>query len=204
MTAPLPRLVRNLRVREFRHARDGAAALEFAMVAPVFFLLMLGILDLGQMAYGRVQLQGIVQDAARSSSLETANTGEADTKVAREVTRVLPGATVQGKRVSYYDFNDVGRPEKWNDANADDVCNNGESYVDENRNGAWDADIGQETNGGAGDVVLYTVTITYKPLFPVPLMQNSQGERTLVATTVKKNQPFALQQGYGSSAGKCE
>lgn len=183
--------------------RDGVAALEFAIVAPVFLVLIMGIYDLGQMAYGRVQLQGMVQDAARSSSLETADTSVADAKVAEEVVRVLPGARVQGKRMSYYDFNDVGRPEKWNDGNSDGLCNNGETFVDENRNGAWDNDIGRENNGGAGDVVLYTVTVTYKPLFPFPLMQNSDGERTITATTVKKNQPFALQQEYGSSAGKC-
>lgn len=195
--------LRNGRLARLARAREGAAAVEFALVAPVFLLLIMGIYDLGQMVYGRVQLQGMVQDAARSSSLETADTSEADAKVEREVVRVLPGATVQGKRVSYFDFNDVGRPEKWNDANDDDTCNNGESYVDENRNGAWDADVGRDNNGGAGDVVLYTVTVTYKPLFPVPMTANSQGERTIVATTVKKNQPFALQQEYGSSAGKC-
>lgn len=191
------------RLARLLQARDGVAAIEFGIIAPVFLLLMMGIFDLGQMAYGRVQLQGMVQDAARSSSLETADTSAADAKVAAEVQRVLPGATVRGKRVSYYDFNDVGRPEKWNDTNSDGTCNNGETYVDENRNAGWDSDIGKENNGGAGDVVLYTVTITYKPLFPVPLMQNDQGERTIVATTVKKNQPFALQQTYGSSAGKC-
>ena len=186
-----------------RRSQDGVAALEFAIVAPVFLLLVLGLFDLGQMLYGRVQLDGIVENAARSSSLETADTSAADAKVAREVTRVLPGAKIEGTRLSYYDFADVGRPEKWNDANGNGTCDNGESYVDENRNSGWDSDIGRDDNGGAGDVVLYEVTVKYKPLVKVPLMTDAQGERTLTSTTVKKNQPFALQQSYGSSAGKC-
>lgn len=198
-----PALRKSGPLRRLARAQDGVAALEFALVAPVFLVMLLGIYDIGQMAYGRIQLNGIVQDAARSSSLETANTEEADAKVLANIQHILPHATMESKRQSYYDFTDIARPEKWNDANGNGTCDNGESFVDENRSGVWEPDVGRDGNGGAGDVVLYTVEVTYKPVFAVPYMVTDNGERTLTATAVKKNQPFAAQQELGSSAGKC-
>jgi hypothetical protein len=182
---------------------DGAAAMEFAIVAPVFLLLLLGLADVGQMAYGKAVLNGAVERAARSSSLETGDTTAADNLVKAAVAPILPNATVAATRSSYYDFADVGRPEKFTDNNGDGTCNPGEPYVDENRSGQWEADIGKAGNGGAGDVVLYTVTVTYKPIFLTKSMMGFDTNRTLTAVGVRKNQPFANQQGYGSSAGTC-
>ena len=182
----------------------GNVIIEFAILAPVFLLLLLGTFDIGQMVYGRAVLHGAVEEAARSSSLETANTAEADAKVEAAIAPILPNATFESSRVSYFDFNDVGRPEAWNDLDGDGTCNGGETYTDENRNGNWDPDVGVSGNGGAGDVVLYTVTVAYHPTFGVPFPGNQEGDRTFSATAVKKNQPFADQDSYGSDAGSCD
>lgn len=186
-------------------ARDGGAAIEFALAAPVFMLLLLGLADIGQMAYGKAILNGAVEQAARSSSLETADTVAADAMVKNMVKPVLPNATITTTRKSYYDFADVARPEKFTDSNGNGTCNAGEAYVDENRSGSWDADMGKSGNGGAGDVVLYTVTVTYKPIFTAAFMGNWNwgANRTLTAVGVRKNQPFASQTSLGSSAGTC-
>ncbi len=183
-------------------SRDGAAAIEFALVAPVFMLLLLGFADLGQMAYARGILNGAVERAARGSSLEDNDTGAADKMVQDAIKPILPGATFATSRKSYFDFADVNRPEKWSDKDGNGTCNNGEAYVDENRSGQWEADIGKASNGGSGDVVIYTVVVTYKPVFST-ILTNSTGNRTLTATGVRKNQPYAAQNGYGSSAGTC-
>ena len=58
-------------------------------------------------------------------------------------------------------------------------------------------------NGGASDVVVYRFTVTYKPIFAVPFMPQNWQNRTLTATSIRKNQPFASQDGYGSNAGVC-
>lgn len=183
--------------------RCGVTATEFALLAPVFFMFLIGLLDLGQSIYGQVVLNGAVAKAARSSSLETANTAAADAEVASLIEKVLPGATITSKRESYYDFNDVGRAEKWNDANNDGTCSNGEAYVDENGNGQWDSDIGVSGNGGADDVVVYTVTARFDPLFKIPFVPDMWLPRKLTASTVTKNQPFANQDNYGSNSGTC-
>lgn len=179
------------------------SAVEFALIAPVFMTMMGSIYNLGQLAYGRSVLDGAVQQAARNSTLEGGNTTEADTKVRNMVRRVLPNATVTASRVSYYDFNDIGRPEAWDDVDGDGTCNNGEAYTDENRSGDWDADIGLNGNGGAGDVIIYEVSISYTPSFPLPFAPASWKRASLEATTVKKNQPYADQLEYGSGAGTC-
>jgi Flp pilus assembly protein TadG len=180
----------------------GSALLEFAFTAPLWILLVLGTLDLGQMAYAKSVLAGATQDAARNATLETGNTTAADAMVESQVRKIAPGATVTTSRVSYYDFADIGRPEKWNDQNGDGTCDNGETYTDENGNGQWDPDIGVSGNGSADDVVMYTVTVTYDRLFKIPLTPGSS-TRTITATAVRKNQPYANQNGYGSNAGVC-
>jgi TadE-like protein len=182
---------------------SGVSILEFALIAPVFLTLVIGIFDLGQMAYGISVLNGAVEKAARDSALETANTQTADNMVKAQVKSIFPGATFRSTRTSYYDFVDIGRPEKWNDANNDGSCNNDEAFVDENGNGGWDRDIGQDGNGGANDVIVYRFTVTYKPIFAVPFMPEMWSTRSLTATAIRKNQPFATQDGYGSQAGVC-
>ena len=190
-------------LRRIARARRGIAATEFAMVAPMFIMMIIGIFDLGQMAYGLAVLNGAVQKAARDSSLETANTLYADTMVKAQVQGIFPGATFRSTRTSYYDFVDIGRPERWNDANNDGNCNNNEADVDENANRQWDADIGLEGNGGANDVVVYRFTVRYKPVFAIPFMPEQWNQRSLTSTAIRKNQPFANQEGYGSGAGTC-
>ncbi len=190
-------------LKSVRGDESGTTVMEFGLMITVFMTLLLGIFDIGQLAYTQAILNGAVQDAARTSSLETGDTAAADTKVQEMVALSAPGVTVGTTRVSYFDFADVDRPESWNDADNSGDCNDGESFTDENGNGSWDADVGLSGNGGAGDVVIYTVKATYDPLFPNPFMTGGSAARELTATAVKKNQPFAEQAGYGSEAGSC-
>lgn len=183
---------------------DGATIVEFAIVLPLFLVFLIGIMDVGQMVYGKSVLTGAVHRAARASATETRNIKLADDSVLDAIRPVLPGVTIETKRTSYYDFADVGRSEKWNDANANSRCDNNEVYTDENRNGQWDEDIGKANDAGnANDVVVYSVTARFNPVFKVPFAPERWSQRTLTATAVVKNQPFGNQTDYGSTAGSC-
>jgi Flp pilus assembly protein TadG len=46
-------------------ARAGSAALEFALIAPVFFVLLMGSIEAGVMFFGQFVLQNAANDAAR-------------------------------------------------------------------------------------------------------------------------------------------
>lgn len=183
---------------------SGITIVEFGLIAPTFLLLLIGTMDIGQMVYAQSVLNGAVQTAAREASLEGGSTDEADALVLDRVEHIMPGVELDTERTSYYDFADIGRAEKWNDADNNGICNDEEAYTDENANGQWDEEIGVEGNGGANDVVIYTVRATYEPVFKVPFMPEAWETRTLVSTAVKKNQPFANQENYSSIAGTCE
>ena len=51
-------------VRSLAKDQRAAAAMEFAMIAPIFITMIMGILDFGQWAYARAELTGAVQQAA--------------------------------------------------------------------------------------------------------------------------------------------
>ncbi|WAT18190.1 pilus assembly protein [Aurantiacibacter sp. MUD11] len=182
---------------------DGVTIVEFAIIAPTFLLLLMGTMDIGQMVYGQSVLNGAVQSAARDASLEGGDTTAADQLVYDRVKGIMPGVELESSRTSYYDFADIERAEQWNDADDNGTCNDGEAYTDENSNGQWDDDVGVSGNGGANDVVIYTVRATYDPIFFVPFMPEAWESRTLESTAIKKNQPFANQEDYSSTAGTC-
>ncbi len=54
-----------LRRRLRADSQKGSAALEFAMVAPVFFVLFMGIIEAGIMFFAQSVLQNAVTDAGR-------------------------------------------------------------------------------------------------------------------------------------------
>lgn len=198
--APALRIVRRRLAAEQR----GAAVTEFALVVPVFLLLLMGLFDLAHMVYIRSILNGAVERVVRNSSLEGADIAATDLFVETAVKEVVPNATFNPRaerRKSYYDFVDVGRAEKWTDTDGNGTCNGGEPFVDENRSGRWEPDVGKSDNGGSGDVVLYTVVVTYRPIFPS--FMNFGGTRNITAVGVRKNQPYAAQNGYGSASGSC-
>jgi len=200
----LPSKFRSARAlgRRLGESKQGVTAVEFALIAPVFLVMLIGSLDLGHTLYVRSVLSGAVESASRLATLETGSTAAADQIVYNAVAPTVPGVQITSERKSYFDFSDIGRPERWTDSNLNDTCDNGEPYIDENKSGQWEADVGAQGNGGANDVVVYTVTATYKPLFQVP-MPYLKGDRTLTVVTVGKNQPYALQASQGTTTGVC-
>jgi hypothetical protein len=214
MTRPstLPRFLRSL-----LQAQGGVAATEFGLIAPAFFTLLLGSLDVAHQAYARSVFTGVVERAARDASLETGDPATIDHEVLANMIQVLPDVKLETVRASYYDFADIKRPEKFTDNKGkngagqwisyvglnDGKCDGGESFEDFNNNGKWDNDTasGANSNGGAGDVVMYTVTATYSPLFKIPFAPELWNERSMSVTSVKKNQPFAQQNP--AAAGTC-
>jgi Flp pilus assembly protein TadG len=59
------------RLRRFLRATDGAAAVEFAIIAPVFILLCVGIFEAGRMMWIRNSIQTSTEEAARYAMVHT-------------------------------------------------------------------------------------------------------------------------------------
>ena len=175
----------------------GVTIVEFAIVAPVFFMLLFGIFDVGHSAYVRSVLQGAVQDGGRDAGLETGKVqlSVIDRYVEDQV-RPLVGSAAEFDfdRLNYGNFNDVGRPEDFDDENGNNVFDEDEEcFIDANANNRWDADMGADGLGGANDVVLYRVTVTYDRVFPLWRFIGGSEETSISAMTVLRNQPFATQ-----------
>lgn len=178
------------------HDDAGVTVVEFALIAPVLVLSLLGVFDLGHTMYTNALLHGAIQKAARDSTIEAAGDNEAviDARVRAIVHDIAPGATFSFNRRSYTNFSDVGRPEDFTDVNANDTCDNNEPFEDANGNGLWDSSAsGSSGFGGARDAVLLTVTVEYDRFFPVARFLGQSDTNRLVASTVLRNQPYGLQ-----------
>lgn len=170
----------------------GTSAVEFALVAPVMIMSMMGLFDLGFNMYTASLLEGSIQKAARDSTIEGAvgETSTLDAKVTTMVRNLAPQSSLAFKRTAYASFSDVGKPEDFTDVNEDGSCNDGEPYEDANGNQTWDADQGKTGLGGARDAVLYEVTVTYPRPFPVASVFGMSPDFTLTSRTVLRNQPY--------------
>ena len=185
--------------------RSGVTAIEFGIVAPVFALMLMGLSDLSYQVYAKEILAGAMQKAGRDSAIQggAQQAGEIDAKVIGMINRIMvdvtpscattpPASTYCAKRLSYATFAVVG-PERFVDANANNIRDPGECYDDVNGNTQWDAEPGAAGQGGANDVTLYTMSITYPRLFPMGRLMGWSANQTISAQTLIKNQPFATQ-----------
>lgn len=186
--------------RRFVRDQRALAMVEFALIAPVFFVLMFGIMDFAWQIYGKSVLQGAVAQAAREATLEhgAAASSAIDARVEAAVKNVYKNATVTFDRKSYEGFSQVGQPERYTDGNANNRRDSGECFDDTNNNGIWDSDRGRSGNGAAEDVVLYTVTMEFDRVLPMWRLLNIfyNGQQMQIAkisaTTVLRNQPYGM------------
>jgi Flp pilus assembly pilin Flp len=192
------------RMRALVRDERGATLVEFALVAPVLLLTLLGVFEMGYNYYIQAQLHGSIQKAARDSTIETAigNSEEIDAKVGRAVHQIVPSAEIEFDRRSYANFADVSQPEDFTDIDGNGTCSDGEPFEDANGNGSWDEDRGSDGQGGARDAVLYVVTVSYKRAFGMGQLLGMPEMFTTEATTVLRNQPFG-DQVVVAVAGNC-
>lgn len=78
-----------------RARRRGASAVEFAIVAPVFFLVVLGIIEFGRMVMAQQVITNAAREGARIAVLDSATTARVQTRVGDYLAAAgLSGATV--------------------------------------------------------------------------------------------------------------
>lgn len=171
---------------------EGTTAVEFALLAPVLLVSLLGIFDLAYTLYTQSLLEGAIQSAARFSTLEgaSATTASIDARIATAVHDIAPSASLSFERTAYASFSAVGKPETYTDTNRDGRCDAGEPFEDANDNGVWDSSRGRAGQGSSRDVVVYLVTVTYSRPFPVGSILGTGTTATLRSRTVLGNQPW--------------
>ena len=78
--------------RSYRRNQRGASAVEFAVVAPVFFLLIFGMIEYGRM----VMVQQVLTNAAREGARVGVMDGATQTSVTSAVNTYLTAAQISG------------------------------------------------------------------------------------------------------------
>ena len=168
--------------RRFRRNRRGSAAVEFALVAPVFFALLFAIIETGIMFFAGQILETTTQNSVRqilTGQAQSANYAKwnnfRDGVVCGQIPAVLTCANVYVNVQSTSQFSNA-------------VIKN---MID--ANGNFDPSTLGYSPGGPGDTVV--VQLFYQwPLFVTGLGYNisnlSGNQRLLIATAAFQNEPY--------------
>jgi Flp pilus assembly protein TadG len=191
-------------MRQLCEEQRAATIVEFALIAPILAMLLMGAFDIGHTLYVNAALHGVVQKTARDSALEggtsTAVAAALDQQVADQV-QVLASdskVTISRRFFRTYAAASAKKAEAFTDVNKNGTCDAGEPYEDANLNSNWDRDGGNSGQGGAKDATVYTATVTYPRLFPFWRLVGGSQTATVSATMVLRNQPYGDQGSYGT------
>ena len=192
MPSPAPsRFTLRTALRRFRGNRRGSAAVEFALVAPVFFALLFAIIETAIMFFASQVLETITQNSARVVLTGQAQSGSVGSCAVGGVATACTQATfktyVCSQIPALFDCNslyvDVQSYSSFSSVTLS-------SHID--AAGNFDSNMGYSP-GGAGDIVV--VRLFYQwPLFVTGLGYNisnlAGNKRLLVATAAFKNEPY--------------
>ena len=177
---------------------EGAAAIEFAVVGPVFFLAVVGLIEVAMIILVSILLEGGIRDSARFGL--TGQQGQGGVTREAHIIATVRDATLglvelepgQIETKVYPSFGDIGEPEAFTDGPPfNGTYDPGEAYQDTNGNGQWDEDMGTPGAGGADDIVLYRVRAEWAALTPLfaPFL-GEDGIIDLEASVAVRNEPF--------------
>ncbi len=181
---------------------EGVAAVEFAFVAPILLLTIVGIMEVAMVLIVSSLIEGGLRDAARFGI-----TGFVPQGMTREeqITSIVGDATIGLVNMSdidiqtlvYPSFAQVGQPEPFTDTNANGAYDAGEPYTDINGNGQWDADMGAAGVGGPVDIVLYKIKYNLPMITPLltTVLGGADGKVRLSASIAVRNEPYPSSTG---------
>jgi|TARA_R100001244_G_scaffold20643_9_gene21755 Flp pilus assembly pilin Flp len=184
-------------LNRFRLLQDqsGATLVEFGLVAGPFLLMLLGIMDLGYRGYVDTVSKSVLHQVARDASTGEMTTAEIEQQVNNGLDAlVLDDAVITVSTESYFDFTNIGKPEKLTvDNNNNGEVDPGDCFIDNNGNDEFDTDYGIAGTGGPDDIVNYKIEIVSPRLFPLAPMIGLNETMTISNSTAVRNQPYGAQ-----------
>jgi Flp pilus assembly protein TadG len=165
-----------------RRARSGSAAIEFAMIAPIFFIFLLGTIEVGVMYLGQFALQNATSDAARlirtgQVSLSNMTAAQFRTSICNEISPVLACNTnLQIDVQSYTNFG---------------TANFGNPLL---ANGTLNPALNNFSPGGVCSIVLVRAFYVWSVNTPLltTFMVNMAGDKHLMtATAAFRTEPYS-------------
>lgn len=173
--------------------RRGNAAIEFAIIAPIFITLIAAVVELSMVLLTSGSLQAAVARASRYGVTgQVAPGGDRGAAILEILNRRTFGLidldSAEIKMMVYPSFAAIGTAEPFTDNNDNGVHDTGEPFTDSNGNGVWDADMGTAGLGGPGDIVLYEVR--YQSRLATSVLEPMIGEISYSAAIAVRNEPF--------------
>lgn len=188
-------MIRKFLIRRVKRDESGATLMEFALIAGPFMLLMLGIMDIGYQGYLDTVSKSQMHKIARQSAVGGMTKAAIKTEVVNALDPLLlKGSVVEVDVSSFFDFTNIGKPEKITyDDDGDGVIDSGDCFLDGNGNGTFDTNFGVAGTGGPDDIVYYEVTITSPRLFPIASLIGGKTTIRNYNATAVRNQPYGSQ-----------
>jgi Flp pilus assembly protein TadG len=186
------------KLRQFVRCRDGAAALEFALVLPPLCLILVGMFEVSMLMFTQASMEGALREAARfgmTGSVEDPEDREAQIMdiIDKHTYGVVDMSTANITFEVYDGFGDVDDGEPYVDTNANGNYDVGEPFT--NQPGCpstnWDADCGQAGVGSSAEVVQYTVSYDWEVMTPfMAQFMGDEGKIKMKASVVIRNEPW--------------
>jgi len=192
---------------------EGAAMVEFGLIAIPFIFITMAAFDLGYQMYVRSVLEGTLSEVARKTSVENPEySGSGATLEERiedairaRVNRVAQNATYDISIKNFSDFSGIGKPERLTtdvNGNGEFDETDGDCWQDLNANGLYDDVAGRDGVGGASDVMHYDVSMSVPRLFPLAEFVGASQNFNVNAKTLFRTQPFAAQESPDIECGE--
>lgn len=151
--------------------RRGVTAVEFALIAPVFIMLMIGITEISLIMLSEHLLENAVYNASRTAKTGYVESGKTQLDTVMDVLHarlsglapLLDPAKLTVTTVSYGDLSDIGQPEQ-----------------------------GSEGLGTASQVVVHTITYPWQTFTPLMggIIGDQNGIIRLSSRIVVRNEPY--------------
>ena len=180
----------------FWRAQEGVTAVEFAFVAPVLILLLMGIVEFSliMMTYGLMESATTV--SARLGATGFTTSGISREQTIRNAINARAGSLIDTTKLTirskfYSQYDEINDAEPYSDGNHNGTRDAGENYTDVNGNGQWDADMGRAGYGQGGDIVVYTANYPWDVQTPILReLIGTSGIFPITTHAVTKNEPF--------------
>lgn len=177
--------------RRIKSDQEGAALMEFGLIAGPFILILLGIMDIGYQGYVSTLAKSKLHEVARLASTGAYTSDEIKDLLEEGLDPIVSDdATVTVSIESYFDFTNVGAPEKLSKDDGNGVLDSGDCYLDGNNNGIFDTDYGVAGVGGPDDIVKYTINIEAPRMFPLAGVLGISDTISSSNSTAVRNQPY--------------
>ena len=177
-----------------RYNSKGVTTIEFAFIAPVVILMIMGIIEFSFIMFTTAVIESATSNTSRLG--KTGYTAAGSTREEQIIANIkaktagfLDPNQIQVTTKVYDAFDDVGDPEPYVDTNNNSQYDSGESFSDINGNLQWDSDMGATGYGDANDVVIYTVSYPWH--INTPLISNIIGPTyNIISRSAVKNEPY--------------